>query len=113
MFGRFIPRPITLMAEGLREKLAEEALCVKNFLEDYWQFNEIFADLKGQHPSPGHPIRMFLPVPGSTVKRYACGYPPGHHCFDSCVSACKVPTTTPNSTCSRGTLTPLAELVCR
>jgi hypothetical protein len=97
------------MAEAV-ETLADEALRVKNFLEDYWQFNEFFIDLKGQHPSPSDLIRALQ------NKRYVCGYAPGHHCFDSCVSACKVSAQSlshhHHPTCSRETLTLFAELVC-
>jgi hypothetical protein len=99
-------------AKKHQEELADEALRVKNFLEDYWQFNEI--DLKGLHSSPSDLVRAQYSVPGSSVKRYVCGYAPGYHCFESCVSACKVSAPSPSHhpTCSRETLTRLAELVC-
>jgi hypothetical protein len=87
-------------AKKHQEELADEALRVKNFLEDYWQFNEI--DLKGQHSSPSDLVRAQYSVPGSSVKRYVCGYAPGYHCFESCVSACKVSAPSPSHhpTCS-------------
>jgi hypothetical protein len=76
-----------------KDHLAEEARCVRNFLEDYWQFNEIDADkvksaraLKPDLPL-SEPVRVF------SNKHYFSGY--GPHNFDSCALSCQVPSSTP------------------
>lgn len=77
----------------LRKNLSDEALRVKNFLEDYWQFNEIDpTSLKSASESTsGDPFRVYYPSAADGTPRYVSGYLPGFHSYDSCGRACEVP----------------------
>lgn len=73
--------------------LSDEAERVRNFLEDYWQFNEIGGQ-QGLPPAADEttdPFRAYYPAGADGKKRYVCGYIPYHHSYRSCESACKVP----------------------
>ena len=82
---------------GLRNNLSDEALRVKNFLEDYWQFNEIdptslkSATAAAPPPAAGDPFRVYYPAAADGTQRYERGYLPGFHSYDSCGRACEVP----------------------
>ena len=69
------------------QELAVEALCIRNFLEDYWQFNEIEVDkirlAQSPKPTEHDPFRVV------SSNRYFSGY--GPHSFASCAKACQVP----------------------
>jgi hypothetical protein len=72
--------------------VSDEAERVRNFLEDYWQFNEIGGQ-GGFPPGTGEtdPFRSYYPAGADGKQRYVCGYNPGYHSYRSCESACKVP----------------------
>jgi hypothetical protein len=81
-------------AGAVLRNLSDEALRVKNFLEDYWQFNEIDPTaLRSLVSRPGDsdPFRVYSPAAADGTRRYDCGYLPGFHSYDSCGRACEVP----------------------
>jgi hypothetical protein len=70
--------------------LVDEALRVKNFLEDYWQFNEVNASQMAQMASHAlgarnDPFRIH-----DKGNHYLCAYPPGVHSYESCSRTCEV-----------------------
>lgn len=77
----------------LRNILSDEALRVRNFLEDYWQFNEIdptsFRSAESPRPGESDPFRVYYPPAADGTPRYDCGYQPGFHSYGSCGRACE------------------------